>query len=98
MGFVDLTYLLHSNEKFWSSSRICYNYIPCMIRSSRGIYNIESKSILNKEELFKFQGFIYSSINLPENFSEIDVRKLTGNSMSICILKILIKKIFSWVN
>ena len=91
---VELSYALHSNDKFWNNSRINYDSIPCLIRSSRGIYLVDYHRLLTEKELFSFQGFDYNKIKIPDNFTLSDIKKFVGNSMSVPILKSLIKQIF----
>ena len=93
---VDLTYLLHSNEQFWSPSRINYDKISCLIRSSRGIYLPNRERLLTEKEMFSLQGFESNKLIYP-NFSLSEIRKLTGNTMSVNVLKEIIKKLIFYL-
>lgn len=94
---VDIHYLRHPQEQFWSKGRLQEKISPCIVKSSQGIFYTKENRILNIRELLCLHGFS-GKFKIPKEMSESQLRKVAGNTMSVNVLKVIFKEIFASVN
>ena len=74
--------------RYINSDKIC----PCITTTCNNLWCIPLKRYLNIEELLKLQGF-------PKNFKQVvsdtQMKKQIGNSMSVCVLENIFKKLLN---
>ena len=93
---IDLKFLLDSSPSFNGSSgsnRFKNTDTPCFLESSRGYYLTKHKRLLSAREMLNLHGFSRKFV-IPKHISESRMRRFAGNTMSVNVLKAIMKNMF----
>lgn len=94
---IDLKFLLDSSPTFKGSSgsnRFKNTDTPCFLESSRGYYLTKQKRLLSAREMLNLHGFS-KQFRIPESISDRRMRRFAGNTMSVNVLKCIIRQLFT---